>query len=172
MCEHLTSPCSSSTPLGRLQTSEANTFVSFAEAEKPLDALLSEFGPPNKTSPGYAFHHLMSDGVWIVRTKDGGDSPGSNRGDLRSSGAECELEPAFAQAMLSDPDLLVRIASGTYWTLIFPPNVHDDIVDQVGLDLSGGITGANLGSTDKPKRDPAFRKEVLLVYEHRCAMCN
>jgi len=36
--------------LGRIQQLGANVPVPYAEAEKPLDALLAEFGPPHPTT--------------------------------------------------------------------------------------------------------------------------
>ena len=95
--------------LGRLQRAGANTPVAFTEAEGPLAQLLTDYGPPAKSSPGYPFHHLTNDGLWVVRTEGGGASPGPDLGALRSSGAMGELAPEFADALLADPALLVAI---------------------------------------------------------------
>ena len=157
--------------LGRLQTSGENSFIPFTEAEKPLDALLVDFGPTHKTSPGYPFHHLTSDGLWTVRTDQGIGSPGPNLGALRASHAEGRLDPEFAASLLAEPGMLVRVARFLL-DANFPPSLGEAISDQVGLDLSeqSPVPGHLVGN--KLRRDPAFRKEVLLAYEHRCAMCS
>jgi putative restriction endonuclease len=144
--------------------------VSFQEAEEPLDALLAEFGPPTKTSAAYPFHHLTSDGLWVVTTKDGGGSPGSSLGALRSSGATGALDGAFAAALLADHQLLVNVAHDLLATN-FPTTLHDDIAEQVGLDLTGPVP-AGVKAKAKPKRSREFRDQVLLAYEMRCAMCG
>ena len=41
-----------------------------------LQALLAEYGPAGRTTPGYPFHYLVTDGVWEVRTERGFGSPG------------------------------------------------------------------------------------------------
>lgn len=157
--------------LARLQRERVNAPLTFAEAEPALRALLNEYGPPNPTSPSYPFHHLTSDGLWVVRTAAGGPSPGSSVGALRSSGASGQLAPGFAEALLADPDLLVRIARYLL-EANFPPTLHDDIAAAVGLDLEDVAPGVVIGIASRRRRDPAFREQVLLAYEGRCAMCG
>ena len=82
--------------------------MAYVEVEHELDVLLEEFGPPRKTSPGYPFHYLVSDGLWIVRTPGGAGSPGSNRGALRVAGAVGELEPEFARDLERSPGTFRR----------------------------------------------------------------
>jgi hypothetical protein len=64
--------------LGRLQRTGSSR-MAFAEAEGDLRRLLEEFGPPRSTSPGYPFHHLTTDGLWVVGTPAGTGSPGGPR---------------------------------------------------------------------------------------------
>jgi putative restriction endonuclease len=122
--------------------------VAFTEAEGPLTQLLAEYGPPTKSSPGYPFHHLASDGLWVVRTEDGGGSPGPNLGALRANGAKGELAPEFADTL------------------------HADIAAQVGLDLMPAVGGASSPAAPKRRRSLEFRDHVLMAYELRCAMCG
>ncbi len=157
--------------LGRLQRAHANTPIGFVEAEAQLRALLEEFGPPNPTSPGYPFHHLVSDGLWMVRTRTEARSPGSRIGALRASGAEGEFEPSFARALLGDPGLVVAIARQLL-VANFPPSLHDDIATAVGLDLVATSDGAVIDLLSRRRRNPSFRGDVLLAYESRCAMCG
>jgi putative restriction endonuclease len=81
--------------LGRLQRNGTSA-VNFAEAETDIRSLLQEYGPPRNTSPGYPFHHLTTDGLWIVRTPSRIGSPGPNLGELRAP-AVGELFVDFAQ---------------------------------------------------------------------------
>ena len=157
--------------LGRLQREGANTPVSFAEAEPPLRTLLAEYGPPRPTSPGYPFHYLTTDGLWVVRTAAGAGSPGPNLGALRAEGTVGELQAGFARALLSDPTLLVRVAR-TLLDANFPPSLHDDIAAQVGLDLSDPEAEPVIDLTTRRRRSPAFRDEILMAYEMRCAICG
>lgn len=157
--------------LGRLQRAGANTPVAFTEAEGPLAQLLTDYGPPAKSSPGYPFHHLTNDGLWVVRTEDGGASPGPNLGALRSSGAKGELAPEFADALLADPALLVAIGRDLL-EANFPDTLQADVAAQVGLDLMPVVGGSAPPATPKRRRSPEFRDQVLMAYELRCAMCG
>src|SRR5262245_25350143 len=47
----------------------------------------------------------------------------------------------------------------------FPDTIHEDILAAVGLTLETGPAATK-------KRDPAFRKKVLVAYEYRCAVCD
>ena len=155
--------------LGRLQRSGVNVPLRFTEAEGPLGQLLADFGPPTRTNAGYPFHHLTSDGLWVVTTDAGEASPGSHLGALRASGAKGQLAPGFAAALIADPPLLVRIARGLL-DANFPQTLHDDVVDQIGLDLSGAMEAT--GVTPRRRRSPEFRDTVLMAYELRCAICG
>ncbi len=72
--------------LGRYQQ-DADTELAYSAVEEDLKRLLAEYGPGNRTTPAYPFHHLVSDGVWEVRTNRGAGSPGSGVRELRDSGA-------------------------------------------------------------------------------------
>ncbi len=159
--------------LGRLQQQGQNSAMPFSEVEESLGKLLTEFGPPHKTSPSYPFHHLTHDdagGLWVVRTKDGAGSPGANVGALRSSQATGELAPEFAQALIADPKLLARIAQQLL-DANWPETLHPDIAAAVGLDVSTDVASTGPAKVKK-RRDPAFRQQVLLAYERRCAVCG
>ena len=51
--------------------------MAYADAEPDLKRLLEEFGPPRPPHPQYPFHHLTSDGLWVVQTSSGRGSPGT-----------------------------------------------------------------------------------------------
>jgi putative restriction endonuclease len=155
--------------LGRLQRTGSSA-TPFADAESDLRRLLEEFGPPRRTSPGYPFHHLTTDGLWQVRTRIGTGSPGPNLGVLRA-GAVGELAPAFARDLERDPYLLAACARAIL-DANFPTTLHDDILDAAGLNLAAVELPASPSTVARRRRDPAFRDAVLVAYEYRCAACG
>ena len=157
--------------LGHLQR-DGDHALRFVDIEADLGQLLREFGPPRATSPGYPFHHLTNDGLWIVTTKDGAGSPGSGLTDLRTAQASGRLEPGFARALRSDPHLLAQVVR-VLLEANFPPSLHAEICAAVGLDLEA----AELATTDtsaavRRARSAEFRRDVLLAYEYRCSFCG
>lgn len=158
--------------LGRLQRTGSSK-ASYAEAEGPLAALLADYLPAGrKSSPAYPFHHLRSDGLWVVETADGHD-PGARVSDLRASASGC-FDPAFEAALVSEPALFGLVAH-TILAENFPESLHGDICEAVGLDLEALDAGAVVARIDREglrRRDPAFRERVLVAYEYRCAMCG
>ncbi|MEV7802763.1 phosphorothioated DNA-binding restriction endonuclease [Microbispora sp. NPDC088329] len=156
--------------LGRFQR-EGGRPIPFGSAEADLKALLKEFGPPRDTSPGYPFHHLTSDGVWLVDTVHGPGSPGSELGRLREAQAAGRLHPDLLRALTDDSHLVVRLARHLL-DANFEPSLHPDICRFVGLDLHDQVTAAEqLVPSPRPGRDPAFRESVLVAYEYCCAFC-
>ena len=154
--------------LGRLQRT-GSASVPFSDAESDLRHLLEEFGPPRTTSPGYPFHHLTTDGLWMVRTPSGPGSPGPNLGDLRA-GAVGELTPEFANAIEHDPALFATVVQALL-DANFPPTIQADILAATGITLTSDPRVISL-STRGRKRNPAFREMVLVAYEYQCAVCG
>jgi putative restriction endonuclease len=163
--------------LGRFQH-DGGAPIRFADARADLDRLLSEFGPPNPTSAGYPFHHLTTDGVWEVRTRDGGASPGPNVGDLIARDAAGQLTADLAGALAGDSPLLAHIAR-LLLDKNFPASLHADICAAVGLDLEVAETAGTAQTAEGVRttkesraRSAQFRKDVLLAYEYQCAFCG
>ncbi|MEV7865546.1 phosphorothioated DNA-binding restriction endonuclease [Streptomyces sp. NPDC088124] len=146
----------------------------YSDIERDLSELLRNYGPPNPTSPAYPFHHLVSDGVWAVRTDTGDPSPGTGVRALRDSGAAGRLVPELRAALDADPGLLGRLVHLLLDTH-FPPSLHADIANDVGLDLE---LDAAVGSAAAPavredrRRGVELRRQVLVAYEYRCAFCG
>ncbi|MGV9774974.1 phosphorothioated DNA-binding restriction endonuclease [Streptosporangium sp. NPDC003464] len=156
--------------LGRFQR-DGNLPIPFSAAEADLRLLLKEYGPPRDTSPGYPFHHLTSDGLWLVDTVTGPGSPGPGLGRLRDGQATGRLHPDLARALTEDP----RLAAGMARFLLeanFPSSLHADICRLVGLDLDSleTVTTA-VPAPAAARRDPTFREKVLMAYEYACAFC-
>ncbi|MEU5837810.1 phosphorothioated DNA-binding restriction endonuclease [Streptomyces diacarni] len=158
--------------LGRQQT-DPDGGLRYTEVERDVARLLREYGPPRDTSPGYPFHHLVSDGVWEVRTDTGGDSPGSQVGRLRASGATGRLAPGLRAALAEDPGLLSTLAH-TLLDLHFPPSLHEDVAADAGLDLD--VADLARVAVRRLVRDPVraarLRAEVMSAYGNRCAFCG
>ncbi|MEW1654721.1 phosphorothioated DNA-binding restriction endonuclease [Streptomyces sp. NPDC093707] len=152
---------------------DADGELRFSAVEDELKRLLVEYGPSHATTPAYPFHHLVSDGVWEVRTDQGPGSPGTGVRVLRSSGAAGRLAPGLRAALARDSSLLgrlVRLLLDTH----FPPSLHMDLCEAVGLDLElaeiGPVTGA--GATARRQRDRRMRELILTAYEFQCAFCG
>ncbi|WP_159941423.1 MULTISPECIES: phosphorothioated DNA-binding restriction endonuclease [unclassified Nocardiopsis] len=143
-----------------------NVPIVYSEAEERLARLLREFGPRQRTSPGYPFHHLASDGVWRVTTVDGEGSPGSGVTVLREKRAMGSLSADLDAALCADPGLAARIAR----VLLddnFAPSLHAGIIALTGLRAAPEPLSEEGGV-----RDPRFRETVLEAYAHRCAFCG
>ncbi|MFF0775878.1 phosphorothioated DNA-binding restriction endonuclease [Nonomuraea wenchangensis] len=153
--------------LGRFQR-DGNRPIPFSAAEAELKQLLKEYGPPRDTSPGYPFHHLTTDGLWLVDTRHGPGSPGPELRRLRDSEAAGRLHPDLARALSEEPGLLGRIARHLL-DANFAPSLHQDLCLLTGLDLETATAPATKPAV---RRDPAFRDRVLMAYEYRCAFCS
>jgi putative restriction endonuclease len=154
--------------LGRFQE-DADCELRYSTVEADLAQLLTEYGPPNKTTPAYPFHHLVSDGVWEVRTDRGPGSPGSGVRELRETGAVGRLDPELRTALRREPALLGRIAQ-VLLDLHFPPSLHSDLCEAVGLGLEP--VDNTLLPDKRRQRDRRMRELVLTAYEYRCAFCG
>ncbi|MEV7968368.1 phosphorothioated DNA-binding restriction endonuclease [Sphaerisporangium sp. NPDC088356] len=157
--------------LGRFQRDGGGP-IPFSSAEAELKRLLKEFGPPRDTSPGYPFHHLTSDGIWLVDTVNGPGSPGSELGRLRAARASGRLHPDLLRALCDDSHLVVRLARYLL-EANFEPSLHADICQLTGLDLEthGAADPMRVPARAMVRRDTAFRQNVLMAYEYCCAFC-
>lgn len=97
--------------LGRFQR-DGDGELRYSAVEGDLKRLLDEYGPPNRTTPAYPFHHLVSDGVWEVRTDRGPGSPGSGVRELRAAGAAGRLAPELRAALRREAGVARTDGSG------------------------------------------------------------
>lgn len=155
--------------LGRFQQ-DADGELRYSAVEEDLRRLLVEYGPTNRTTPAYPFHHLVSDGVWEVRTDGGPRSPGTGVRDLRATGASGRLAPDLRAALRREPSLLGRMVR-VLLDLNFPPSLHGELCDAAGLELEPAETG-RFSVTRRQRRDRRMRELVLTAYEYRCAFCG
>ncbi|MEU9362946.1 phosphorothioated DNA-binding restriction endonuclease [Streptomyces sp. NPDC048301] len=154
--------------LGRFQR-DADGALLYSAVEHDLQRLLAEYGPSNRTTPAYPFHHLVSDGVWEVHTDYGPGSPGTGVRELRAAGAAGQLTPELRAALRRESSLLSRMAR-VLLDLNFPPSLHSELCEAVGLELEEAET-AQLSAARK-QRNRRMRELVLTAYEYRCAFCG
>lgn len=155
--------------LGRFQA-DAEDELRYTAVEADLKQLLAEYGPTRGTTPAYPFHHLVSDEVWEVRTDRGVGSPGTGVRELRASGATGRLARDLRLALRREPSLLGRMAR-VLLDLHFPPSLHQDLCETVGLELELADTAA-LATPERRQRDRRMREMVLTAYEYQCAFCG
>jgi putative restriction endonuclease len=154
--------------LGRFQQ-DADGELRYSAVEEDLGQLLSEYGPPRRTTPAYPFHHLVSDGVWEVRTDRGPGSPGSGVRELRAAGAVGRLAPELRRALRREPSLLGRMAR-VLLDMNFPSSLHPELCEAVGLELELEETAQ--APAVRRQRDRRMRDLVLTAYEYQCAFCG
>ncbi|WP_181785752.1 phosphorothioated DNA-binding restriction endonuclease [Streptomyces phytophilus] len=154
--------------LGRFQE-DADGGLRYTAVERDLQRLLTEYGPPHKTTPAYPFHHLVSDGVWEVRTDHGPGSPGSRVRELREAGATGWLAAELRAALRREPELLGSLVRSLLDSH-FPPSLHTELCEAVGLGLEPA--GGGRPAAVPRQRDPRLRELVLTAYEYRCAFCG
>jgi putative restriction endonuclease len=142
--------------------------IVYSAAEEQLGRLLREFGPPRPTTPAYPFHHLSSDGLWEVRTADGGASPGPRVGALRDTAASGRLTSDLIQDLRRQPRLLSQLGRALL-DANFEPSLHEDICAEIGLDLETAEIGTEAA---RRRRGRDFREQIMVAYEYECAFCG
>ncbi|MER6237822.1 phosphorothioated DNA-binding restriction endonuclease [Streptomyces clavifer] len=153
--------------LSRFQQDSEGALL-YSAVEDDLGRLLTEYGPGNRTTPAYPFHHLVSDGVWEVRTERGPASPGTRVRELRATGATGRLTPELRTALRREPSLLGRMAR-VLLDLNFTPSLHGELCEAVGLALEEAEAPA---LSARRQRDRRMREMVLTAYEYQCAFCG
>ncbi|MFD7553032.1 MULTISPECIES: phosphorothioated DNA-binding restriction endonuclease [unclassified Streptomyces] len=154
--------------LGRFRQDPEGELV-YSAVEEDLQRLLTEYGPPNRTTPAYPFHHLVGDGVWEVRTDRGAGSPGSGVRELRAAGASGRLVPELRVALRREPSLLGRMVR-VLLDLHFPPSLHGELCESIGLEPEPEEAGRLVPA--RRRRDRRMRELVLTAYEYQCAFCG
>ena len=156
--------------LGRLQQGE-NPQMPFVDIEPQLRKLLVEFGPTRQSyHPEYPFWALQQDGLWVLKSvqpiilRKGSSNP--SKGELIKRHASGMLEPSNIEAFKSKPELVTGAAKQLL-SAHFPESLHQDIANAVGINLNDSQASAS-----RKARDPKFRKEVLIAYEYKCALCG
>jgi putative restriction endonuclease len=149
--------------LGEIQNGNTH-FIKFEEIEERLRNLLIDFGPPIKNAkPHYPFVRLANDGIWEFNKPKLIDttSDPSSQYLIENEISACFI-PEIKQRLINDPLFLKEVA----WQILsknFPESIHEDILSATGLDISPG---------KKRTRNAAFRDQILIAYEYKCAVCE
>jgi putative restriction endonuclease len=154
--------------LGRLEAGERR--LSYEQIDRDVGALLDAFGPPHHTSAKYPFWYLREDGVWEVEEADKLPRRSGKKEPLVSAMKDCNTHGWFPDDVctaLQEHSALRRDVAQMMLDKCFPRTLHQDILDAVGLASEPEYYPSN-----QSRRDPAFRKEVLEAYDHRCAVCG
>ena len=154
--------------LGRCYRKESR-LTRYSDVDKVLKKLLIEFGPTRKSyRTEFPFWRLQNDGIWQLRGVEKVTPPNAS-GDVRKAELlRFDVQGGFNEELYSvlfkDRNLVVEIARNLL-EANFPPSIHEDILQAVGIDLE-------VVDSEFRKRDPQFRDRVLKAYEYRCAVCG
>ena len=137
--------------LARLQRGELR-LGPFADIEDSVRRLLVDFGPPRKSfHPEYPFWHLQSGGLWEIPEREAlladlalrSRKNNPPRSVLLREAAQGGFPSEVHERLRNNPALVNRIAQDLLddnW----PPSMHQDILDAVGMPwvrwLGGGAT--------------------------------
>lgn len=88
---------------------------------------------------------------------------------LRAEGATGRLVPELRTALGREPSLLGRMAR-VLLDLHFPPSLHGELCEAVGLELELAVTEPR--TARRRRRERQMREAVLTAYEYQCAFCG
>lgn len=156
--------------LSRVQRGDGR-LAPYAEIKEALEPLLRWLWPSGQAHAHYPFWHLRSDGLWevpeemalvaaIAHLKNQRRIPDAI---LLGEGATGGFPEPLDAHLRAHPALVNQIASRILHEH-FPPSLHEDILDAVGM-----VWTVETGR--RRRRDPRFRDAVLRAYGRRCAIC-
>ncbi len=152
----------------------------FDTVDRELDWLLQEFRTHSSpVHPHYPFWHLQNDcegRLWEVdlphKDKMRYDIVGRDRRprkeDLRKYGGTGRLRPEVLEALDRNKHLCARLV-GVILDYHVSPHLHTRVLEALGMGL--GESGGETEDLTAP-RPIDFRREVLLAYNSRCAICD
>ena len=143
--------------------------IPYAEVDRELGKLLIEFGPRRQSyHPEYPFWRLQNDGLWEVSPTEGLATRSSNTDVKKSELIEHNVHGGFLPEIynkLSEDKHLVREIVQDLLDANFPESIHQDILDEVGIEFE-------IGTRVVIARSPDFRERILRAYEYSCAVCG
>ncbi len=156
--------------LGRV-LGKRERLAAYMQIESRLTDLLKNFGPPRKAwHPEFPFGRLPADELWEIPEREtlSRTASGDLRvRDLRERGVQGGFPEPLYDLLRNRPEL-GREAAQRLLDGHFPESLHDELRDAVGIPRTWVARDAPL----PPRRDPAFRDEVLREYQRRCAVCD
>jgi putative restriction endonuclease len=152
--------------LGRLQA-RSDRLIPYGEIDEPLTRLLDEFGPPRRSAhPELPFYHLQTDGVWEIEDRVPLRIRVGSKNPLKSELKKFRIAGGFTEDVyveLKRRPELVRELAREILAAHFPESLHESICAAAGVAIDG---------TDRSRRDPVFRSEVINAWGHRCVFCG
>lgn len=159
-----------------------NNAFRYAELRERFDRLWPRFGWQTRsgaTKAAYPFWYLANEPVWELRGPEGRLDIAGTKTPSEARLAELVTQAQFPMAawrVVADARArreAIDLLCATY----FLDSQQDDLRDALGLTWESGrpAVGA-VGESRATGRDAAaqaaFRQEVMLAYEHRCAVCD
>ncbi len=138
--------------------------IAYDEVKEHLTPLLKEFGPHRSHHrPQYPFVRLVRDEIWDLQAKCCLD-PARDPSDrvLIENEARGGFKKEIASMLQKDGELARELIE-MMLEQNFPPTLHKDILQAVGLNLTPRWLS---------KRDPKFRERILRAYENQCSVCG
>ena len=169
--------------LGRVHLGPDQRLIPYATAEARFGELWDNFGRPGgRPKAHYPFWRLRKDnGLWQIPEES--LLSATKADDLfvkqaRELGIMGGFREDVHDLLCRNPSLVSR-AAHRILTDHFPPSVHGDILEAVGLaaaplaeDIAETMPRRGTKVREYVPRDPRFRKDVLTAYEDRCAVCE
>lgn len=156
--------------LARVQRGE-NRLVGYEDIATSLADLIRTYGPTGNVQPELPFWYLQYDGIWELPKLD------TLRAATSHLKQQKHIPPKYLidgratagftgpiYGLLCDRPDLVNMVAHRVLDANFPPSLHEDILDQVGMPW--------VSVRKKRPRDPKFRELIIRAYEHRCALCG
>ena len=161
--------------LARIQSREPQ-FAPYAEIKDSLEPLLARFWSRKNAHARFPFAYLRSDGLWEIPEQPTLDAAIADRSRQKDYPDRVLLDlgatggfPAEVDETLRRDGALVHELTQILLEEHFPPSLHDDILDSIGMPWVSESLGA---PAKRRTRDPRFRERVLRAYERRCAICG
>lgn len=158
--------------LGRLRQ-EGKSETDYEDVEAPVSALIDTYGPAatSKFRAELPFFHL-SEKLWELDDKQGLEP---KRRVLLDCKARGRLRHEVEALLLGRSGLIEEVARFIIEAQ-FTESYIAPIFASVGLDLDAAAAGhwgiaVDVNQKEK-KRDPKFRKSVLVAWRFQCAMCG
>jgi putative restriction endonuclease len=164
--------------LGRLQRGLSG-WHPFIELEPLVTPVLIAQAPHQTSKPQliHPFWYLCSDGLWEIANPKQMEKQRSGLPTMDAFRASSGRIPAAIETLLCGDPILLEQAIQTLLSHYFPENFHNDLRQQLELQAEDFTeqSGELIAAEQTPKyetkrRDPNFRRVVLLAYEHRCAV--
>jgi len=138
--------------------------IAFNDAVRDVKPLIERYKPSNTRSAEVVlqpFKRLESD-IWQIDGIEKNRSASFRLAEARDQNIEAGFSDDVLAAFRSDPNMIDIVALNLLG--MFPPSLHSDICNAVGL---------YLGTDENHHRhDPRFRMEVFRAYHEQCCVCK